>query len=103
MARDTNTPTVDREGNPIKKQPPGGNKNGKNGKKGNGSDDTDSRKAEIRESLETLSNVTSQMGKGGGAHTPSASNVRSGASHGAKAIDPWRSFSTESGSPNDNN
>ena len=33
----------------------------------------------------------------------SASSVRSGASTGAKTTDPWRSFTTESGSVNDNN
>ena len=36
-------------------------------------------------------------------YTPSATNVRSGASTGATTVDPWRSFTTESGSVNDNN
>ena len=34
--------------------------------------------------------------------TPSATPVRSGASTGAKTVDPWRSFKSENGQVNDN-
>ena len=48
-----------------------------------------------QESTDMLADVAKQMGSSGTAFTPSASQVRSGASKGAKTIDPWRSFKTE--------
>ena len=57
----------------------------------------------IGKALNQLSSTAAKFGGKGSDLDIPATNVRSGASHGAKSIDPWRSFSTESGSPNDNN
>ena len=82
-----------------------GNKNGKG--KGGSAATTDNDKKDtlenIGKALNQLSSTAAKFGGKGSDLDISATNVRSGASHGAKSIDPWRSFSTESGSPNDNN
>ena len=57
----------------------------------------------ISSALASAADLAGQMKDPGLGVSPERTKVRSGASTGAKTTDPWRSFTTESGSVNDNN
>ena len=78
----------------------GKSKGGKGGK-GGGKSKVDLGK--VGTALTGAGKAISDLKDTGLGYSPSATNVRSGASKGATTIDPWRSFTTESGSANDNN
>jgi len=82
------------DGTSVKSQPGGGKGNGKSTDTGTGKDWSGA--------LTGLGEAVNQLADKGLDYKPSATSVRSGASKGATTIDPWRSFTTESGSANDN-
>ena len=80
------------------KETPGGNDK-KNDKQNVAAD---AKPNKLAGALTSAGDAVSKLADPGLNYSPSASSVRSGASNGATTIDPWRSFSTESGSVNDN-
>jgi hypothetical protein len=92
---------------PPKRKP--GNKNGGTNKPSNGNNTTTTNgdKQDVAETkaskiLDAAIGLTDKLSDKGLNFTPSATPVRSGASTGAKTIDPWRAFKSENGQVNDN-
>ena len=94
-----------------KPKPKSGNKNGGNGNNnggnGNNTTTTNGDKQDVAETkaskiLDAAIGLTDKLSDKGLNFTPSATPVRSGASNGAKTIDPWRAFKSENGQVNDN-
>ena len=89
------------DGKKVKPQQGGG---GAKGRKYETNDNNDGKlDQKWGKALSGAGEAVSSMADKGLDYKPSATSVRSGASKGAITTDPWRSFTTESGSVNDNN